>query len=92
MLLTTNRLTTFDDAFQSRIHFAVKLCDLAARAKKTTWETFVRKVPTEAKIADECICVRFWLVTIRNAYSILNDCILVYIIILTRATNVYINK
>ena len=25
-------------------------------------------------------CVRFWLVTIENVYSTLNDCILVYII------------
>jgi AAA+ superfamily predicted ATPase len=51
--LTTNRLTTFDDAFQSRIHFAMKFGDLTPRAKKTIWETFLRKVPTEAKISEE---------------------------------------
>jgi len=28
MFLTTNRLTTFDDAFQSRIHLAMKFGDL----------------------------------------------------------------
>src|SRR5271154_3484049 len=52
MFLTTNRLTTFDDAFQSRIHFAMKFGDLTARAKKTIWETFLRKVPTEVKISE----------------------------------------
>ena len=51
MFLTTNRLTTFDDAFQSRIHFAMKFSDLTIRAKKTIWETFLQKVPTEVKIS-----------------------------------------
>jgi AAA+ superfamily predicted ATPase len=51
MFLTTNRLTTFDDAFQSRIHFAMKFSDLITRAKKTIWETFLQKVPTEVKIS-----------------------------------------
>jgi hypothetical protein len=47
MFLTTNRLTTFDDdASQSRIHLAMKFGDLTTRAKKTIWETFLRKVPT----------------------------------------------
>jgi AAA+ superfamily predicted ATPase len=53
MFLTTNRLTTFDDAFQSRIHFAMKFGDLTTRAKKTIRETFLRKVLTEAKISEE---------------------------------------
>jgi AAA+ superfamily predicted ATPase len=53
MFLTTNRLTIFDDAFQSRIHFAMKFGDLTARVKKTIWETFLRKVPTEVKISEE---------------------------------------
>jgi AAA+ superfamily predicted ATPase len=52
MFLTTNRLTTFDDAFQSRIHFAMKFGDLTPRVKKTIWETFLRKVPTEVKISE----------------------------------------
>jgi hypothetical protein len=43
MFLTTNRLTTFDDAFQSRIHFAMKFGDLTARVKKTIWEDFPTK-------------------------------------------------
>jgi SpoVK/Ycf46/Vps4 family AAA+-type ATPase len=53
MFLTTNRLTTFNDASQSRIHFAMKFGDLTTRAKKTIWDTFLRKMPTEAKISQE---------------------------------------
>jgi hypothetical protein len=51
MFLTTNRLTTFDDAFQSRIHFAVKFSDLTIKAK-AIWETFLQKVPTEVEISE----------------------------------------
>ena len=54
MFLTTNRLTTFDDAFQSRIHFAVKFSDLTIKAK-AIWETFLQKVPTEVEISEEKI-------------------------------------
>jgi AAA+ superfamily predicted ATPase len=53
MFLTTNRLTTFDDAFQSRIHLAMKFGDLTQKAKKAIWETFLQKVPTEVKISNE---------------------------------------
>ena len=53
VFLTTNRLTTFDDAFQSRIHFAMKFGDLTTRAKKTIWETFLQKVPTKVEISEE---------------------------------------
>jgi hypothetical protein len=53
MFPTTDRLTTFNDAFQSRIRFAIKFSDLTTRAKKTIWETFLQKVPTEAKISGE---------------------------------------
>ena len=53
MFLTTNRVTTFDEAFQSRIHFAMKFGDLTPRAKKAIWETFLQKVPTKVKISEE---------------------------------------
>jgi AAA+ superfamily predicted ATPase len=52
MFLTTNRLTTFDAAFQSRIHFAMKFGDLTPKAKKKIWETFLQKAPTETKISE----------------------------------------
>jgi hypothetical protein len=48
--LMANQPTTFDDAFQSRIHFAMKFGDLTIRA---TWETSLQKVPTEVKISKE---------------------------------------
>jgi hypothetical protein len=41
MFLTTNRLTIFNDVFQSRIHLAMKFGDLIIRAKKAIWETFL---------------------------------------------------
>ena len=34
MFLTTNRVTKFDGAFQSRINFAMKFGDLSTQAKK----------------------------------------------------------
>src|SRR5271154_2402284 len=49
MFLTTNRLTTFDDAFQSRIHFAMKFGILTKQAKTKIWNTFLAKVPTTEK-------------------------------------------
>jgi AAA+ superfamily predicted ATPase len=54
MFLTTNRVTTFDDAFQSRIHFAMKFGDLSTQAKKKIWNNFLEKVPpTEKSIKDK---------------------------------------
>jgi hypothetical protein len=50
MFLMANQLTTFDDAFQSRIHFAMKFGDFTIRA---TWETSLQKVPREVKISKE---------------------------------------
>ncbi|KAK3713648.1 hypothetical protein LTR37_008342 [Vermiconidia calcicola] len=47
LFLTTNRVETFDDAFQSRIHVALRYGELTAKAKKTVWKMFldlVRKV------------------------------------------------
>jgi SpoVK/Ycf46/Vps4 family AAA+-type ATPase len=53
MFLTTNRVTTFDEAFQSRIHFAMKFDNLSTRAKKKIWGTFLQKVDRKAKITDK---------------------------------------
>jgi AAA+ superfamily predicted ATPase len=55
MFLTTNRVTAFNDAFRSRITFAIKFDDLNIKAKKKIWETFLQKVPTEKKISDKDI-------------------------------------
>ncbi|KAI9850722.1 MAG: hypothetical protein M1838_005213 [Thelocarpon superellum] len=44
LFLTTNRVETFDDAFQSRIHIALRYGELTTKAKKTVWKMFLEKV------------------------------------------------
>ncbi|KAL1851576.1 hypothetical protein Plec18170_006395 [Paecilomyces lecythidis] len=44
LFLTTNRVETFDDAFQSRIHMALRYGDLNTKAKRAIWKMFLRKV------------------------------------------------
>jgi hypothetical protein len=41
LFLTTNRVETFDDAFQSRIHVALRYGDLTTKAKKRVWQQFI---------------------------------------------------
>jgi hypothetical protein len=41
MFLTTNQLTTFNDAFQSKIYLAMKFGNLTAKARDAIWETFL---------------------------------------------------
>nr|KMM70876.1 hypothetical protein CPAG_07185 [Coccidioides posadasii RMSCC 3488] len=47
LFLTTNRVETFDDAFQSRIHVALRYGDLTAKAKRAVWKMFLDKVRTK---------------------------------------------
>lgn len=44
LFLTTNRVETFDDAFQSRIHVALRYGELTGKAKKAVWKMFLEKV------------------------------------------------
>ncbi|TKA70806.1 hypothetical protein B0A49_06344 [Cryomyces minteri] len=44
LFLTTNRVETFDDAFQSRIHVALRYGELTTKAKKAVWKLFLEKV------------------------------------------------
>ncbi|KAI9715935.1 MAG: hypothetical protein M1828_000523 [Chrysothrix sp. TS-e1954] len=44
LFLTTNRVETFDDAFQSRIHVALRYGELTVKAKKSVWKMFLDKV------------------------------------------------
>jgi len=44
LFLTTNRVQTFDPAFQSRIHVALRYGELTGPAKKSVWKTFLEKV------------------------------------------------
>lgn len=41
LFLTTNRVETFDDAFQSRIHVALRYGDLTTKAKRSVWSMFI---------------------------------------------------
>lgn len=40
LFLTTNRVETFDDAFSSRIHLALKYGELTVKAKNQVWRMF----------------------------------------------------
>lgn len=44
LFLTTNRVETFDDAFQSRIHVALRYDELTPIAKKEVWKNFIQMV------------------------------------------------
>jgi hypothetical protein len=44
LFLTTNRVETFDDAFQSRIHIALRYGDLTTKAKRSVWKMFLDRV------------------------------------------------
>ncbi|KAM7216375.1 P-loop containing nucleoside triphosphate hydrolase protein [Rhypophila decipiens] len=44
LLLTTNRLDSFDEAIKSRIHFCFEYEDLSKTARKTIWSKFLDKV------------------------------------------------
>ncbi|KAM5432119.1 hypothetical protein McanMca71_007872 [Microsporum canis] len=47
LFLTTNRVETFDDAFQSRIHVALRYGDLTTKAKRSVWKMFLDRVQTK---------------------------------------------
>jgi hypothetical protein len=44
LFLTTNRVESFDDAFQSRIHIALRYGELSAKAKISVFKMFVERV------------------------------------------------
>ncbi|KAF1850496.1 uncharacterized protein K460DRAFT_16776 [Cucurbitaria berberidis CBS 394.84] len=44
LFLTTNRVETFDEAFQSRIHMGIRYDNLSAKARKKIWMHHVGKV------------------------------------------------
>ncbi|AEO69875.1 uncharacterized protein THITE_2120632 [Thermothielavioides terrestris NRRL 8126] len=45
LFLTTNRVTTFDDAFKSRIHIPIRYTELSVDSRRQIWRNFCRKVP-----------------------------------------------
>ncbi|KAL1650086.1 hypothetical protein SLS58_001464 [Diplodia intermedia] len=44
LFLTTNRVETFDDAFQSRIHMGLRYEELGHQAKRQIWRMFLDRV------------------------------------------------
>ncbi|KAK3688629.1 hypothetical protein B0T22DRAFT_375886 [Podospora appendiculata] len=50
LFLTTNRVETFDDAFQSRIHIALRYDSLDHRAKRAIFKIFIERVRVLEKI------------------------------------------
>lgn len=44
MFMTTNRVSTFDDAFKSRIHVPLKYGDLNQESRLKIWKTFLERV------------------------------------------------
>jgi hypothetical protein len=47
MLLTTNRVSDFDEAVQSRIHVGIKYSPLGDDTRKAIWRSFLEKAKTE---------------------------------------------
>ncbi|KAI8999778.1 P-loop containing nucleoside triphosphate hydrolase protein [Gaertneriomyces semiglobifer] len=52
LFLTTNRVTEFDPAFESRVTIALKYEELAADARSKVWETLISRMPIEAERLD----------------------------------------
>ena len=44
LFLTTNRVDTFDEAFQSRIHLPLRYGELSSRTRKSIWKMFCEAV------------------------------------------------
>jgi hypothetical protein len=49
LFLTTNRVETFDEAFQSRIHMGIRYDNLQPKARKKIWQHHVGKVEAMAE-------------------------------------------
>ena len=49
MFLTTNRMSTFDPAFQSRIHLSITYPELDRQSRRYIWQTFLRPRPGTMK-------------------------------------------
>ncbi|PHH63753.1 hypothetical protein CDD81_5518 [Ophiocordyceps australis] len=50
LFLTTNRVETFDEAFQSRIHIALRYDSLDVKARKTIFNMFFDRIKTLGKL------------------------------------------
>lgn len=61
LILTTNRIGSCDEAFESRIHIAIRYPELDTAARRKIWTTFVKRAhsllgqTTEMSIAEDDI-------------------------------------
>jgi AAA+ superfamily predicted ATPase len=53
LFLTTNRVTTFDDAFKSRIHIPIRYTDLTVDSRRQIWRHFCGLVPGGVEIDEK---------------------------------------
>lgn len=53
LFLTTNRVETFDDAFQSRIHVALRYDELTPKARKEIWKNFIERVRKQGELIEQ---------------------------------------
>jgi AAA+ superfamily predicted ATPase len=53
LFLTTNRVTTFDDAFKSRIHIPIRYTDLSVESRVQIWRNFCKMVPGGVDITEK---------------------------------------
>ena len=50
LILTTNRMKTFDPAFESRIHFCLEYPDLDRNARARVWSDFIAKARLNSEV------------------------------------------
>ena len=53
LFLTTNRVSTFDDAFKSRIHIPIRYTDLSFDSRRQIWKNFCGMVPGGVDISEK---------------------------------------
>ncbi|KAF1954914.1 P-loop containing nucleoside triphosphate hydrolase protein [Byssothecium circinans] len=53
MFLTTNRVSTFDPAFQSRIHISLDYQELSIKSRRTVWKNFLDTSSQEHTVTKE---------------------------------------
>ena len=49
LFLTTNRVETFDPAFESRIHISIAYPDLNHDSRRQVWHNFIQRIPSEKR-------------------------------------------
>ncbi|KAK5138300.1 hypothetical protein LTR08_003361 [Meristemomyces frigidus] len=53
LFLTSNRVSTFDDAFKSRIHVPLKYNDLTMESRRLIWKNFLGKLGSGVQMDEE---------------------------------------